>query len=66
MLKDEEQKCIERLSDIYMELVDIMTDGLSKPYDTLEVTFHIHALQNMVMAQSAARAYPDKYRLLGG
>lgn len=33
--------------------------------DCTEFVHHIHALQHMVMAQAAARAYPDQYRLAG-
>ena len=34
--------------------------------DWAEFSTHLHAIQHMIMAQAAARAYPDKYRLLGG
>lgn len=34
--------------------------------DWAEAAAHIHALQQMVMSQAAARAYPDRFRLLGG
>jgi len=33
--------------------------------DLDEMVFYIHGLQHMVMAQAAARAYPEQYRLLG-
>jgi hypothetical protein len=33
--------------------------------DLREVANHIHALQDKVLAQAAARAYPDRYRLMG-
>ena len=34
--------------------------------DLREVAGHIHALQDKVLAQAAARAYPDEFRLMGG
>lgn len=30
-----------------------------------ELAVHIHAIQNMTLAQAASRAYPDHYRGLG-
>ena len=37
----------------------------SRSQDLREMAHHIHALQNAILAQSAARSYPDKYRLMG-
>lgn len=34
--------------------------------DWAEAAAAIHALQNMILRQAAARAYPDRYRPLGG
>lgn len=33
--------------------------------DLREIVLHVHAIQNAVLAQAAARAYPDTYRLMG-
>jgi|SRR5579863_5468590 len=33
--------------------------------DWAEFSGHLHAIQHMVMAQAAGRAYPDRYRLFG-
>lgn len=33
--------------------------------DRAEVALRIHGIQQMILAQAAARAYPDRYRLLG-
>lgn len=33
--------------------------------DVGEAVDKIHQLQNMVLAQAAARAYPERYRLMG-
>lgn len=34
--------------------------------DKMEMVFLIHNIQHFIMAQAAARAYPDEFRLLGG
>lgn len=44
----------------------IITPGPSADGDRREVALHAHAIQNMVLAQAAARAYPNRYRLMGG
>lgn len=33
--------------------------------DWAEAVHYVHGLQNMVLAQAAARAYPQQYRLMG-
>lgn len=33
--------------------------------DRAEVAHEIHAIQHRIMSQAAARAYPDRYRLMG-
>jgi hypothetical protein len=40
-------------------------DGAQPAKDMREVVAHIHGIQQMIMSQAAARAYPDRYRLLG-
>jgi hypothetical protein len=38
----------------------------TRMHDLAEAVHHIHALQHTIMAQAAARAYPERFRLLGG
>jgi broad specificity phosphatase PhoE len=45
---------------------DVIGDGMNRRQDLAEAAAHVHAIQNMILAQAAARAYPDRYRLLGG
>ena len=45
--------------------LDIVGDGPTQRADIAELVVHIHAIQHMVMAQAAARAYPGEFRLLG-
>jgi len=40
--------------------------GNSVKHDIAEMVDKVHQLQAMVLAQAAARAYPDMYRPLGG
>jgi hypothetical protein len=65
LLTDKEHEIVWRLGSIYRDLKHVISDGAQQEYDLNEATLHIHALQHMVMAQAAGRAYPDKYRLLG-
>lgn len=45
--------------------MDITGDGPARGADLAELAVHLHAIENTVLAQAAARAYPDRYRLLG-
>lgn len=56
--------------DLTCQLMNLMSGtiiglGPSRSGDVIETAQHIHALQNMVLAQAAARAYPERYRLMG-
>ena len=56
--------------DLTVELVnlvchDVIGDGRSRAGDVNEFVDAIHDIQRMIMSQAAARAYPDRYRLLG-
>lgn len=44
----------------------IVLDGPNREGDIREVEAAIHTLQARVMSNAAARAFPDRYRLLGG
>lgn len=39
--------------------------GSSRAGDVAEFVSHVHAIQQQILSQAAARAYPDEYRLLG-
>ena len=43
----------------------IIGDGPTRTSDLTEALQHIHALQNMILAQAAATAYPKQYRAMG-
>lgn len=44
----------------------IIGDGPQAEHDWAEMAIRIHSVQHMILAQSAAREYPSKYRPLGG
>jgi hypothetical protein len=63
MMTPEEHNLVEKLGSLMEDFNEI--SGPKRANDMFEVMLHVHALQNMVLAQSAARAYPGTYRLLG-
>jgi hypothetical protein len=59
-----------RAMDLTVELVnlicsDIVGHGRTRVSDINELVGDIHAIQRTILKQAAARAYPDRYRLLG-
>lgn len=64
-----EKKAIENLGEIANEIHSVIyTKGFQEDAahnDWAEAAGAIHVLQRMIGAQSAAREYPSKYRLLG-
>lgn len=64
-LTGDEHGFIRRAGDLFGDFVEIVGDGDTRDTDIAEALLHIHALQNMVLAQAAAREYPDDFRLLG-
>lgn len=66
LLTTDERRAVELLADLSRLFGRIVGDGSTRQDDLYELTASIHVLQNAVLAQSAARAYPELYRLLGG
>lgn len=66
MLTIQERSLIVKLGECWDQFTKICGTERSRKDDLQEVFHHIHALQIAVMAQAAARAYPDEFRLLGG
>lgn len=44
---------------------EVIGHGPTRDHDIAEFVAHVHAIQNAIMAQAAARAHPDMFRLLG-
>lgn len=60
-----ERDVITKLGDIWGDLCKITDHGPTREPDLNELVIHIHALQQAVLSQAAARAYPDEFRRLG-
>lgn len=44
---------------------EVIGQGRTRDQDVGEFVGHVHAVQQMILAQAAARAHPELYRLLG-
>jgi hypothetical protein len=44
---------------------EVIGNKRTREQDVAEMVHHIHVLQQMVLSQAAARAFPTWYRLLG-
>jgi hypothetical protein len=65
LLTDAEHELITKLGSLMGDFGAITGSDTTRENDQLEVLIHVHALQALVMAQAAARAYPTLYRGLG-
>lgn len=65
LLTRDEHLALKTTGDLWEQLQGIIGTGPTTLQDALELATHIHAIQNTILAQAAARRYPDKYRLLG-
>jgi len=66
LLTKDEHAAVRLAGDLWNHLCRTIPDGPTRDADLRELVVHIHAIQHAVMANAAARAYPDTYRLLGG
>ncbi len=70
LLTEEEKELLldlGKLNEKFNSIVRAIDPKLMNQYpgDMQEVVFHIHALQAIVMANAAVRAYPGEYRYFG-
>lgn len=65
LLTDDERAAIHAAGELWGQLCQIVGDGPTREADLGELVVHIHAIQQAVMAQAAARAYPELFRPLG-
>lgn len=66
MLTELEFEAITKAGELYKLLGQVVGDGPTRDADMSELVVHIHAIQQAVMSQACARAYPNEFRLLGG
>ena len=66
-MTDAEHRVVALLGEAFtLYAQEIVADGPTRSHDVGEFAARTHDLQHAVMAQAAARAYPDLYRLAGG
>lgn len=65
LLTPDEIETMDLLADVANHFGRIVGDGDARHADLTEAVHHIHILQRMVLAQTAGRAFPHDYRLLG-
>lgn len=65
LLTENEHEALSHLGRAANSIRLMLGDGPLADNDWSEAAADIHRLQHMVMAQAAARAYPDRYRLGG-
>lgn len=65
LLTDDEQTVVRLAGELWGAICTAIPDGPTRDADLHELVLHIHAVQHTFMANAAARAYPQTYRLLG-
>ena len=66
LLTPDEQEAMRLSGELASLCHRIIGNGPQAANDWSEMAVRIHGVQHMILAQAAARAYPDEYRLLGG
>lgn len=67
LLTEVEHEAIDMAGRLWTLIrTEVIGHGPTRVSDVSELTAFIHGIQHIVMAQAAARAYPDRYRLQGG
>jgi hypothetical protein len=64
-LTPDELDALDLVANLANKIGRIVGEGRTRAHDINELVGHIHAIQNAVMSQAAARAYPGRFRLLG-
>jgi hypothetical protein len=65
ILTADEHRAMELTAELWDAVAGLAGEGSPRNSDLAELRQHIHAVQHTILAQAAARAYPDRYRLLG-
>lgn len=66
LLTPDELEAIDLTAQLANALSRVVAEGSTRNHDLNELLTSVHAIQHAVMAQTAGRAYPDRFRLLGG
>lgn len=65
LMTADEHLAMRHSADLANALARVIGDGPTRDQDLGEAFALVHGIQHLVMAQAAARAYPDLYRLAG-
>jgi hypothetical protein len=65
LLTADELHAMNVTAQLVNALHNIVGQGPSREDDLTELVGHVHNIQHAVMGQAAARAYPERFRLLG-
>lgn len=67
LLTADEMKALDLLTEFSILVrIKVIGDAETGHGDRREFVAHVHALQASIMSNAAARAYPDRFRTLGG
>lgn len=67
LLSEDELEAMELSAKLAKKVRRIIGDGSDQAqYDWVEAAHRIHSIQHSIMAQAASRAYPERFRQLGG
>ena len=62
----DEERAMALTAELTGALRLIVGAGRTRESDLAEVLGHVHVIQAYIMSQGTARAFPDRYRELGG
>lgn len=65
LLTVEEHRAMDLMAQLWDTVCELVPAGSARDTDLGELAVHVHAAQRTILAQAAARAYPERYRLLG-
>ena len=66
LLNEAELEAVQTIGKFAGQMRRLIGDGPQAEADWAEAADKIHQLQTMILAQAAARAYPELFRPLGG
>ena len=66
LLTPAEMEAVRLAGELWNALCAAIPDGPTRGADLRELCDKVHQIQHTVMANAAARAYPEMYRPLGG
>lgn len=64
-LTEDELATMDTTAKLAEQLAQVVGNRSTREADLAELYAHLHAIQQAVLSQAAARAYPDRFRLLG-